>query len=135
MDIVWSYLVYLGLSIAATVGVARSLYRNGRVFLVDAFHGNAEMADSVNHLLVVGFYLINIGYVTLVLRTEGTLSGWRAAIEMVCGKFGPVLLVLGAMHFGNLYLFYRLRARGRERHGGRPPQAAGWEDTRGKVLD
>ena len=135
MDIVWSYLVYLGLSIAATVGVARSLYRNGRVFLVDAFHGNAEMADSVNHLLVVGFYLFNIGYVTMVLRTEGTLSGGRAAIEMVCGKLGPVLLVLGVMHFANLYILHRLRSRGKERRFGRTPDAAGWEDTRGKVLD
>jgi len=113
MYIVWSYLAYLAISIAATIGVARSLHRNGRVFLIDAFHGNEAMADSVNHLLVVGFYLINIGYVTMVLRTYGELTSLRASIEMLADKIGPVLLVLGFMHFGNLFVFHRLRSRGR----------------------
>jgi hypothetical protein len=137
MYMVWSYAVYLAVSLAATVGVARSLRRNGRVFLVDAFHGNGEMADSVNQLLVVGFYLINIGYVTMVLRAEGNLESLREAIELICAKIGPVLLVLGGMHFGNLYIFHRLRARGREpeRRFGHGPAPAGWETGGGKVLD
>lgn len=63
-----TYAVYLVVSIAMTVWVARTLHKNGRIFLVDSFGGNAPLADSVNHLLVVGFYLINIGYVSLALR-------------------------------------------------------------------
>src|ERR1700729_4379553 len=68
------YFSYLAISIALTVWVARTLHRNGRVFLVDAFHGNEELADSVNHLLVVGFYLINAGYIALALKTSNPLS-------------------------------------------------------------
>jgi hypothetical protein len=109
-----SYSVYLAISLGVTVWVARSLHRNGRVFLVDAFQGNAEMADSVNHLLVVGFYLVNIGYVTLALGSTGDLVNARQAIELVCGKLGMVLLVLGLFHFGNIYVFNRLRQRARE---------------------
>ena len=60
--VVWTYAAYLVVSVALTVWVAATLRKNGRTFLVDAFGGNGEMADSVNHLLVVGFYLINIGY-------------------------------------------------------------------------
>ncbi len=134
MYMVGSYGVYLALSLAVTVWVALSLKRNGRVFLVEAFQGNTEVADSVNHLLVVGFYLVNIGYVTMALRTEGALPGLREAIEMVCGKIGPVLLVLGVMHFGNLYIFHRLRQRGNPRRAGRG-ELGGWEDPRSKVLE
>ena len=135
MYIVGSYLIYLALSLAVTVLVAHSLKRNGRVFLIEAFHGNVEVADSVNHLLLAGFYLVNIGYVTLELRTEGLIPGLREAIELVCAKIGPVLLVLGGMHFGNLYVFHRLRQRGRERPAGRG-EAGGWlEDPHGKVLE
>jgi hypothetical protein len=105
------------LSLAVTVWVARTLHKNGRVFLVEAFHGNAELADSVNHLLVVGFYLINIGYVTLALRTEGNLVTLRSAIELVSDKIGIVLLVLGGMHFFNLYVFSRMRKRSRANSG------------------
>jgi hypothetical protein len=113
MYIVICYIVYLAVSVAATALVARTLHRNGRSFLVDAFQGNSELADSVNHLLVVGFYLINIGYVTLALRTQGEILTVRAAIELVADKFGLVLVVLGGMHFFNLYVFNRLRTRGR----------------------
>jgi hypothetical protein len=94
--IVIAYLVYLLISVAITVWVARTLYRRGGIFLVDAFGGNAELAASVNHLLVVGFYLINIGYVSLALKTGASILTARAAIELLSDKVGMVLLVLGA---------------------------------------
>jgi hypothetical protein len=114
MHIVIAYTVYLLVSIAVTVWVARTLHRSGRIFLVEAFHGNEEMADSVNHLLVVGFYLINLGYVTLALATTDSLNTTRQAIELVSGKIGVVLLVLGLLHFFNLYVINRLRQRARQ---------------------
>src|SRR5579863_5545821 len=105
MYILITYAVYLAVSLAATIWVARTLERNGRLFMVEAFQGNAEMADSVNRLLVVGFYLINIGYVTLALHTYVTLNTARSAVELVCDKIGAVLLVLGVMHLLNVYIF------------------------------
>ena len=112
MYIVVCYAAYLVISLAVTVWVARTLHRNGRTFLVDAFHGNQELADSVNHLLVVGFYLVNLGYVTLAMRTGDPVLTTRSAIELVCDKIGIVLMVLGFMHFFNLYVFTRLRKKG-----------------------
>jgi len=107
--IVVTYLVYLFISVSLTIWVARTLYKRGGIFLVDAFHGNAELADSVNHLLVVGFYLINIGFVSLALKTAAVISTSRAAIELLSDKMGMVLLILGGMHFFNLYVFSRIR--------------------------
>ena len=112
MYIVICYFVYLAASLTTTIWVAQTLRQNGRSFLIDAFHGNRELADSVNHLLVVGFYLINVGYVTLALRTAAQVVTVRNAIELVCDKLGLVLIVLGVMHFLNLYIFNRLRRRG-----------------------
>jgi hypothetical protein len=82
--------------------------------LIDAFHSNIELADSVNHLLLVGFYLDNIGYVTLALRTSVNLANLRESIELLSDKIGMVLLVLGVMHFSNLYIFSRMRKRAKE---------------------
>jgi hypothetical protein len=107
--IVVTYAVYLLISVALTMWVARTLYKRGGIFLVDAFHGNAELGDSVNHLLVVGFYLINIGYIALALKTAGIIATSRAAIELLSDKVGMVLLVLGGMHFFNLFVFSRIR--------------------------
>ena len=115
MYVVGCYISYLVISLAVTIWVARTLQKNGRVFLVDAFHGNVELADSVNHLLVVGFYLINIGYVTLALKTTDNLISLRSSIELVSDKIGVVLLVLGGMHFFNLFVFSRMRKRSQAR--------------------
>ena len=109
MYTVGSYLVYLSLSVCATVMVARTLHKNGRVFLVDAFSGNAELADSVNHLLVAGFYLLNIGYIALALGSSVPLLSAREAIEFVSQKTGFALMVLGCIHMFNLYVLNRMR--------------------------
>jgi len=109
--VIGCYVSYLIISLAVTVWVAHTLHKNGRVFLVDAFHGNEALADSVNHLLVVGFYLINLGYVALYLKAGENLDSLRQAIEIVSDKIGIVLLVLDVMHFFNLFVFSRLRKR------------------------
>ena len=111
MYIVYSYFVYLLISVNLTIWVAHTLHKRGAIFLIDAFHGNAELAASVNHLLVVGFYLINIGFVALALKTEAVINTTRGAIELVSDKVGYVMLILGAMHFFNLYVFTRIRNR------------------------
>ena len=111
MNVAACYFSYLAISIALTVWVARTLHRNGRIFLVDAFHGNEELADSVNHLLVVGFYLINAGYIALALKTSNPLSNLREVIELESVKIGVVLLILGGMHFFNILVFAKMRSR------------------------
>jgi hypothetical protein len=109
--IVFTYLLYLCISIALTVWVAQTLHKSGRVFLVDVFSGNEALADSVNHLLVVGFYLINFGYVSLALKLGYEVTSMREGIEALSWKVGLVLVVLGGMHFFNLYVFSRIRRR------------------------
>lgn len=108
---IWTYLVYLTVSVALTIWVARTLHRNGRIFLVDAFHANEPLADSVNHLLVVGFYLVNIGYVMRALTEPVKPVDMQQSIEMLSSKIGLVLLVLGGMHFTNMIVFSKLRQR------------------------
>ncbi len=121
MFVVHVYLAYLVLSIAITVWVARTLHQNGRPFLLDAFTGQMELADSVNHLLVVGFYLINLGWMVRSLRTYYDVDTARAAMELLSEKIGVVLLVLALMHFFNLYLFARIRRRALDRLRPAPP--------------
>ena len=109
--IVWTYIVYIALSIPLTVWVAQTLHKNGRVFLIDSFRGNERLADSVNHLLVVGFYLINIGYVALALKETIAPTDVREVLETISRKIGVVMLVLGAMHFFNVFVFSKMRRR------------------------
>ena len=116
------HLIYLAISVAVTVWVARTLHKNGRIFLVDAFHGNEQLADSVNHLLVVGFYLVNVGFITLAVKSGTRPADLPELLEAVCSKEGVVLLTLGAMHFLNIWIFNGMRKRALL-HGAPPPVA------------
>lgn len=111
--IVITYLSYVILSVLLTIWVAQTLHKNGRVFLVEVFGGNEELADSVNHLLVVGFYLINLGYVSLALKISEYPNSMATGIEALSWKIGLVLVVLGGMHFFNLFIFNRIHRRPR----------------------
>lgn len=111
MNMPIAYLVYIVISVGLTVWVARTLHKNGRVFLVESFHGKTEMADSVNHLLVVGFYLINLGFVVLFLKYGKKPVDFTQSIEYISTKLGIVLLVLGGMHFFNMWNIAKMRSK------------------------
>jgi hypothetical protein len=120
-----TYLAYLAISIVLTVWVGHTLHKNGRPFLVHAFDGNALLADSINNLLLVGFYLINFGFVSLALKTSGPIDDLRQSIELLSLKVGMVLLVLGGMHFFNMHMLHKLGRRAMTRLGaGAHPHAA-----------
>jgi hypothetical protein len=104
------YIAYAASSVGLTVWIARTLFKNGAVFLEEVFADTPRLADAVNRLLVVGFYLLNLGYASLLLKANGSASATEA-IEVLSTKLGLLLLSLGVMHFANLYVFHRIRRR------------------------
>ncbi len=105
------YVIYLTLSISITVWVAQTLFKNGRIFIVDAFSGNQQMGDAVNHLLLVGFYLINIGFIAIFLRFGERPQTLQEVFEYNATKIGIVLFFLGLAHFFNIFNFARIRRK------------------------
>ncbi len=104
-----AYLIYLAVTVPLVVYVARTLSRHGDVFLREVFDGNEQLAIAVNHLLVVGFYLLNLGYVSLFLRTDQRVRGGEEVLELVSRKVGIVAIVLGVVHLANVWIFNALR--------------------------
>ncbi len=111
-----TYFVYLAASIVITVWVARTLHSHGRIFLVTSFHGNERLADAVNDLLVVGFYLINFAYVALALKYGMKPTNLQQSIEFLATKIGLVLVILGAMHCFNLIVFTHISRHRKPSH-------------------
>src|SRR5437879_5864960 len=101
------YAAYAIISVVLTIWLARTLFKSGAVFLDDVFTDNPRMAEAVNRLLVIGFYLLNLGYASLLLKARGSATAIEA-IEVLSWKLGLLLLSLGGMHFANMYLFHRI---------------------------
>jgi hypothetical protein len=102
------YFIYLVASVWLTVWVGNTLYKNGRVFLVSVFQ-ETGLADSVNHLLVVGFYLVNFGAAALLINAGGAPNSFADMIQETVTRVGVVLLVVGSMHFFNMFVLYLIR--------------------------
>lgn len=106
-----TYSIYLFLSFFLTIWVGRTLFKHGRIFLIEIFHSNRELADAVNKLLLVGFYLVNIGYAVFTLETYHSVNTVTDVIERLGLKVGGIILILGAMHFFNLLILFNLRKK------------------------
>ncbi len=122
-----TYAIYVVVSLAITVWVGRTLTRNGRLFLVENFEGNEALADSINHLLLVGFYLVNIGFVSLALRYGAKPTDAVEAIEFLSTKIGLAVVVLGGMHFFNMMILVKFRRSKMLRGAPEPRRAGPWE--------
>ena len=105
-----TYLIYITLSLGITIWVGRTLNKHGRVFLVQNFEGDETLASAINHLLLVGFYLINIGFICYTLESTGQVpQNYAQAIEFLSKKIGFMVIVLGAMHFALMYMLVRFK--------------------------
>jgi len=105
-----AYLLYIFISIIITVLVSRTLSKNGEIYLIDGFNGNEALAKSVNHMLVVGFYLLNLGFVLLRMQTSKPIVIIDELLIYLSSNIGTVMFILGVMHFFNMFVIHRFRS-------------------------
>ena len=100
----YTYLAYILISLGITVWVGRTLNRNGRIFLLENYEDKPQLAEAINQMLLVGFYLINIGYIAYTMRIHGRgPENWAQGLEFLSTKIGAMAIVLGTMHFGLMF--------------------------------
>jgi hypothetical protein len=109
------YTAYAAINLGLATWLARTLFKNGEVFLEDVFADHPRMAGAVNRLLVIGFYLLNLGYAFITMKASGEVATTIAAMETLAMKLGSLLLVLGGIHMVNLAVLSRIRRRGQIR--------------------
>jgi hypothetical protein len=108
---VLAYLLYLVLALPLTLWVGRTLHRHGQVFLMEVFRGDDGLAQAVNQLLVVGFYLVNLGFVALFMSSSANVDTGRRLLEVLSTKIGGAAVFIGLVHFANIWAFNAFRRR------------------------
>lgn len=102
------YAIYLPVVIALTFSVSKTLFKSGKYFMIDIFHGNEEIAIATNKLFEVGFYLLNIGFALFIIKLN-FIRNTQVLIESLSTKIGGFSIYLGMVLFINIYLFLRGR--------------------------
>jgi len=130
MNTVGTYLLYLLISTGLTLVVGTGVARSGRAFLLDVFGGNDALAAAVSRLLVLGFYLLSLGFVTLTMRAGGQVTSAASGLQLLSVKIGEVLLVLGALHLLTMAALLRARRMAQARLLHNPfRESAHWPDA------
>jgi hypothetical protein len=106
-----AYIIYLLLTYLITVHVGLRFYRNGRVYILNLLHGDAELTDFINRLLLAGYYLLNLGYAVIMIRFWETITSWTGLFSSICIMTGRILLTLALIHFCNMTVIYFLSHR------------------------
>ncbi len=111
-----TYLLYIAISMMMTIWVGRTLFVSGKVFLMEIFKNDELLVNSINKLLLIGFYLINLGYLLQNVTGRSKILTAVDSIEMLSEKIGVMAVVLGIVHFVNLFILFQLRSRSKKNH-------------------
>jgi hypothetical protein len=102
----FAYLLYLGLTYFITVHVGLLFYRNGRLYILQLLHGDGPLTDFINRVLLTGYYLLNLGYAALMIRSWQTVHTPEQVFTTVLSATGKIVLTLGVIHFFNMSAIY-----------------------------
>ncbi len=103
-----AYILYLIATWLITVHVGWNLYKNGRIYILNLLHGDEALTDAINRILLTGYYLLNLGYATLMITQWQTIETLATVISSICGMVGNILLLLAAIHFINMTVIFWL---------------------------
>lgn len=108
------YAIYLPIAIFLTYYVSRTLFQNGKIYMLDIFKGREEIANATNKLFETGFYLLNLGFALMILTINEYKNDYQTLIEALSYKIGGFSIYLGIMLFINLYFFFRGKRKAKE---------------------
>lgn len=101
-----AYIIFLTLIIFIIVYVGKYFYSNGRIFIIGLFNGNVTLADHINRLLLIAYYLFNIGYSFLKLRQWERINNVEMLFSSVATNIGALILILALVHYFNMLTIF-----------------------------
>ncbi len=106
-----AYAIYLAITYLITVNVGWRFYRNGRVFILGLLDQQKTLADPINNILLAGYYLLNLGYATVMISTWDTIHNWTEMLVSITTMTGQILLSLAVLHCFNMLVIYLISKR------------------------
>jgi uncharacterized membrane protein len=105
-----AYVIYTVVTYWITVHVGRSIHRHG-IYYIQVVVPDDTLAQGINNLLLLGYYLVNIGYITLQIWHWDTVRNLREVVESVSDKTGRIVLLLAFLHVINMVVIARIGKR------------------------
>ena len=95
------YLIYIPLTMFITIYVGKQCHMHGLIYVKSAF-SNDDLANSVNNLLLIGYYLVNIGYAIMGIQSWEYITSAHQLISDISLHLGSIILILALLHYTNI---------------------------------
>lgn len=99
-----AYALYFCIIIYIIAVVGQICYRNGNVFVLSMIPGHEALCIRINQLLLLGYYLVNIGYAAMSLAQWEQVLTVAQLIETVASKAAFIICILSVMHYANIFI-------------------------------
>ena len=106
-----AYIIYLVITYLITVQTGLVFYKNGRVYILTLLKGDEQLTSFINRMLLTGYYLLNLGYVAVMIRFWKTITSPTELFTSIAGMTGNILLTLAVIHFFNMAVIYLISKR------------------------
>lgn len=98
------YGIFITLIVLIIVVVGKICYRNGNVFVAELIPDHLELCQQINKILLVGYYLVNIGYGAMTLVDWETITSPLQLVEVIAIKISIIISILSILHYLNIII-------------------------------
>lgn len=103
---VYAYIIFLAVMVFIIGYVGRHFFINGKVFIRSIMNENRTLADHVNQLLLLAYYLFNIGYAFIKLRYWPKINNPELLVSSLAFNIGILIFILAVTHYFNMLAIY-----------------------------
>lgn len=98
------YSIYLIITTLIIIKVGKICYQNGTIYVAELIPDHKDLCHKTNTILLLGYYLLNIGYCAMTLISWENIASFPQLVEMIAFKSATIIGIIALMHYLNLYV-------------------------------
>jgi len=98
------YLIYLSITIFIILKVGKICYKNGNIYVAELIPNHADICQKINQVLLLGYYLLNIGYCAMTLISWQKITSSTQLVETICTKTAFIVFIISVLHYTNILI-------------------------------
>lgn len=84
--------------------VGKICYTNGNIFVAALIPGQVDLCRQINYILLVAYYLVNIGYAATTFVSWELIGSLSQLIEVIAFRVSLIIVILSVLHYINILL-------------------------------
>ena len=101
-----TYIVYITIASIMIIYVGNTCYKNGKVYITYYFSKDENFANSINNILRIAYYFLNLGLVIWTLNTLKKINSYQLLIEEITSRLSFIITIIAVLHLFNLITIY-----------------------------